>query len=186
MEERYSRDEPFANIRIDVRDESGVAKTESDVVGRIRSLRHDQRLLYTTVDKDAFTRNVNGVFAAVTTVVALITAVSLLLAGTGIMNIMLVSAIERTREIGLRRAIGARKSQILMQFISEALLLCGIGSFVGLIAGLSFGGAVNALLVVKLTGYMAPLFVDIFRRPGRSLYHRHRSALRHLSGVSRG
>ena len=64
-----------------------------------------------------------------------IAAISLLVGGIGIMNIMLVTVTERTREIGIRRAIGAERSSIVTQFLIEAAMLCGIGGIIGIAFG---------------------------------------------------
>jgi len=87
-----------------------------------------------------------SILGSVTLVMGGIVSISLLVGGIGIMNIMLVSVTERTREIGICKAIGAKRHQILLQFLFESLLLCLLGGFIGLLIGYAIGIGIAAAI----------------------------------------
>lgn len=112
----------------------------------------------------------NEMMGTMTAMLAGIAGISLVVGGIGVMNIMTVSVSERTREIGIRKAIGARTSDILMQFLIESVMLSALGGIIGIILGFAFKPAVEALLsmdyVIKgsmvLLSFGFSLFIGVF------------------------
>ncbi len=109
---------------------------------------------------DAQIQEVNRVFGIMKIVVGGIAFVSLLVGGIGIMNIMLVSVTERTREIGIRKAVGAKRRTILTQFLIESGFLCLFGGMLGVLFGLGLGFGISRL-ITSLTNEPFPSVISI-------------------------
>jgi len=154
-----SGDYSVSVIYANVADESQLEQARTQIS---EVLRWEHGLLYSS-DKDDFSAltqaDVASVLGSLTTVLTaflgLIAAVSLLVGGIGIMNIMLVSVTERTKEIGLRKAVGARRRDILGQFLIEAVVLSVLGGFIGIGIGVSGTMAATGMME-DLTPYISP------------------------------
>jgi len=107
--------------------------------------RHRDPGKYASVSMEQEMQTANKITGIMTLIIGAIAGISLFVGGIGVMNIMLVSVTERTREIGIRMALGARRRDILVQFLIEAVMLCLLGGVIGMALGI--GGA---YLIAKL------------------------------------
>ena len=133
---RISRRTFLSQIYVQARDEASVIKAKADI-GDLLTQRHNGTVDFTVQDQADITAARTASADAMIYLLGSIAGVSLLVGGIGIMNIMLVSVTERTREIGIRLAVGAHGSDVLTQFLIEAIVLSSLGGLVGVAFGIT-------------------------------------------------
>jgi len=126
-----------------------MAEAEDEVRGVLRRRRHvayDKPDNFGISSAQAIADQFRQITASVALLISVISSIGLLVGGVGVMNIMLMSVTQRTREIGVRKAIGARRRDIVWQFLTEAIVLTGSGGVIGVFLGLGISLLINALL----------------------------------------
>lgn len=144
----------FHRFIIEADSEAVISRTVSDIKATLRESHN-----ITDPDKDDFfietqadlVERLNVITSVLTILLASIAAISLVVGGIGIMNIMLVSVSERTKEIGLRKAIGATNKDIMIQFLLESMILTIIGGLIGIFLGASFSFLISVILSQALS-----------------------------------
>ncbi|MFH1955709.1 MAG: ABC transporter permease [Patescibacteria group bacterium] len=152
---------PFttAKLLFNIRKITGINIKTNPAVDINQAKKDIEKAFLKTLTRDDFTlftaeellSSINNILTTLTTALAGIAAISLLVGGIGIMNIMLVSVTERTREIGLRKAVGATPNNILVQFLTESLILSVIGGFNGILLGYLGSLALKNFIPATLT-----------------------------------
>jgi putative ABC transport system permease protein len=138
-------------IQVSAREDTPTETVQRDIERLLRERRHISRGEdddFSVMDMKEITRTLTGTTQVMTALLGAVAAVSLLVGGIGIMNIMLVSVTERTREIGTRLAIGALEREVLTQFLVEAVVLSGFGGLVGVVVALAAAASMAGLLQV--------------------------------------
>ena len=115
----------------------------------------------TSMTMSSMTSSMNDMIETVSIAIAFIAGISLLVGGIGVMNIMLVSITERTREIGTRKALGAKNSSIRLQFIIESMVLCLIGGLLGIIVGFVLGAVAASVLGYSAAAPVGTIFISV-------------------------
>ena len=155
----------------------GHRRIDASCCARNATCRFDKPDNFFISTADQLVEQFRSVTSMVTLVMVVLSSIGLLVGGIGVMNIMLVSVTERTREIGVRKAIGARRRDIILQFLTEAVVLTGLGGMIGML----FGWLVSMVSPpgVPEPAHAVPLWAVGL---GIACQRRHRPVLRHLAG----
>lgn len=135
----------ISSIMVKVRDDVSSQVAEKNLT-HLLTVKHGGKKDFFTMNTDSIKKTIESTTNTMTLLVSCIALISLVVGGIGVMNIMLVSVTERTSEIGVRMAIGARRHNILAQFLIEAVLICLIGGFFGVMVSLLIGVAFDTLV----------------------------------------
>lgn len=154
VQRRLTGNQDIASIQVSVQNESEITSAQEQIVQLLRERRRINEGMednFNVMDTRQLADTLSSTTKIMTTLLGAVASVSLLVGGIGIMNIMLVSVTERTREIGIRLAIGALEREVLMQFLTEAVMLSALGGLIGVILATIASYLLSGLMQVPYT-----------------------------------
>jgi macrolide transport system ATP-binding/permease protein len=150
----------LGGITVRVADSADMAEAEKRITA-ILSQRHGT-VDFSLQNTDTIRETIQSTSQTLALLISMIALISLVVGGIGVMNIMLVSVSERTKEIGVRMAVGARRSDIMRQFLIEAVLVCLVGGTVGVVLSFAFGQGLTLILPDARLAYSTATIITAF------------------------
>lgn len=151
-----------SSLDIVVKEDKSPDKVGKAIAAYLARYKHqDKEEFYRVISLKEQVQSINSLFATVSIGLGAIAAISLLVGGIGIMNIMLVSVTERTREIGIRKSLGARNKDILLQFLTESLVLSAVGGIIGTALGIGLSFIASALIKTEFAISISSIVIAV-------------------------
>jgi putative ABC transport system permease protein len=143
----YPNSERLASIDVTLVEKDKLREVGDRIV-KYLELKHGGKDIYLAQNSADIQKAVGDVLGVVSSILLVIALITLVVGGIGIVNILLVSVTERIREIGIRKALGAQKKDIVLQFLTESIIMTGISGIIGIFLGIIAGGIISAMIKI--------------------------------------
>ena len=147
VQQLYPNSERLSSIDVSLVEKDKLREVGKKIV-KYLEMKHDSEDVYMAQNSADIQKAFSDVLGVVSSILLVIAVITLIVGGIGIVNILLVSVTERIREIGIRKALGAQKKDIVLQFLTESILMTGIAGLAGIFLGVVAGGIISSLIKI--------------------------------------
>lgn len=147
VQQLYPNSERLSSIDVTVVEKDKLREVGKRIVNYLE-IKHGREDIYMAQNSADIQKAMGDLLGIVSNILLVIAVITLIVGGIGIVNILLVSVTERIREIGIRKALGAQKKDIIMQFITESIIMTGISGLIGIMLGVVSGGVISSLIKI--------------------------------------